>query len=61
MQRRKGEPLPNGWAQGPDGKETLDAGLVSFDLILIDIDTFLCPRSMFFILLQIYICFERWF
>ncbi|KAJ0173991.1 hypothetical protein K1T71_010137 [Dendrolimus kikuchii] len=24
MQRRKGEPIPNGWAQGPDGKETND-------------------------------------
>ncbi|VVC96666.1 unnamed protein product [Leptidea sinapis] len=27
MQRRKGEPLPSGWAQGPDGKETRDANL----------------------------------
>ncbi|KAG6454803.1 uncharacterized oxidoreductase YjmC [Manduca sexta] len=27
MQRRKGEPLPSGWAQGPDGKETLDPEL----------------------------------
>ncbi|CAG9563787.1 unnamed protein product [Danaus chrysippus] len=27
MKRRKGEPLPNGWAQGPDGKETHDAEL----------------------------------
>lgn len=29
MQRRKGEPIPNGWAQGPDGKETNDAELVT--------------------------------
>lgn len=28
MQRRKGEPLPLGWAQDPDGKETQDAELV---------------------------------
>ena len=28
MQCRKGEPLPAGWAQGPDGKETKDAELV---------------------------------
>ncbi|XP_026320620.1 uncharacterized protein LOC113230755 [Hyposmocoma kahamanoa] len=27
MQQRKGEPLPRGWAQGPDGKETTDADL----------------------------------
>uniref|UniRef100_A0A2A4JTQ6 Malate dehydrogenase n=2 Tax=Heliothis virescens TaxID=7102 RepID=A0A2A4JTQ6_HELVI len=27
MQRRKGEPLPSGWAQGPDGKETKEAEL----------------------------------
>ncbi|XP_037962310.2 uncharacterized oxidoreductase YjmC [Plutella xylostella] len=27
MQRRKGEPLPPGWAQGPDGRETTDADL----------------------------------
>ncbi|XP_028166929.1 uncharacterized protein LOC114357507 isoform X1 [Ostrinia furnacalis] len=27
MQRRKGEPIPRGWAQGPDGKETTDAEL----------------------------------
>ncbi|XP_068620221.1 uncharacterized oxidoreductase YjmC-like [Battus philenor] len=27
MQLRKGEPIPNGWAQGPDGKETNDAAL----------------------------------
>lgn len=25
FQRRKGEPLPSGWAQGPDGKVTTDA------------------------------------
>ncbi|KAJ0173992.1 hypothetical protein K1T71_010138 [Dendrolimus kikuchii] len=24
IQRRKGEPIPSGWAQGPDGKETND-------------------------------------
>ncbi|XP_026763494.2 uncharacterized oxidoreductase YjmC-like isoform X1 [Galleria mellonella] len=30
MQLRKGEPLPHGWAQGPDGKETTDARL-AFD------------------------------
>ncbi|KAL0820211.1 hypothetical protein ABMA28_006133 [Loxostege sticticalis] len=27
MQRRKGQPLPSGWAQGPDGRETTDADL----------------------------------
>uniref|UniRef100_A0A2A4JUX8 Malate dehydrogenase n=1 Tax=Heliothis virescens TaxID=7102 RepID=A0A2A4JUX8_HELVI len=27
MQRRKGEPLPSGWAQGPDGMETKEAEL----------------------------------
>ncbi|RVE46248.1 hypothetical protein evm_009138 [Chilo suppressalis] len=27
MQLRKGEPLPHGWAQGPDGRETTDADL----------------------------------
>ncbi|CAH0590106.1 unnamed protein product [Chrysodeixis includens] len=27
MQRKKGEPLPAGWAQGPDGRETRDAKL----------------------------------
>ncbi|XP_045528379.1 uncharacterized oxidoreductase YjmC-like isoform X1 [Pieris brassicae] len=27
MQMRKGEPLPGGWAQGPDGKDTNDASL----------------------------------
>lgn len=27
IQMRKGEPLPNGWAQDPDGKETNDAEL----------------------------------
>lgn len=27
MQRRKNLPLPHGWAQGPDGKETQDAEL----------------------------------
>lgn len=27
MQMRKGEKLPSGWAQGPDGKETQDAHL----------------------------------
>lgn len=27
MQRRKGESLPSGWAQGPDGNETTDAEL----------------------------------
>lgn len=25
IQRRKNEPIPNGWAQGPDGKDTNDA------------------------------------
>lgn len=30
MQLRKGEPIPHGWAQGPDGKETTDAQ-VAFD------------------------------
>ncbi|CAB3242359.1 unnamed protein product [Arctia plantaginis] len=30
MQLRKGEPIPAGWAQGPDGNETLDAQ-VAFD------------------------------
>ncbi|XP_063366677.1 uncharacterized oxidoreductase YjmC [Cydia amplana] len=30
IQRRKGEPIPSGWAQGPDGKETTDANL-AFD------------------------------
>ncbi|XP_053614150.1 uncharacterized oxidoreductase YjmC isoform X2 [Plodia interpunctella] len=30
MQLRKGEPIPSGWAQGPDGKETTDAQL-AFD------------------------------
>ena len=29
MQMRKGEKLPTGWAQGPDGKETQDAHLVN--------------------------------
>lgn len=29
MQLRKGEPIPHGWAQGPDGKETTDAQVVS--------------------------------
>lgn len=29
MQLRKGEPIPAGWAQGPDGNETLDAQEVS--------------------------------
>ncbi|KPJ21492.1 L-sulfolactate dehydrogenase [Papilio machaon] len=27
MQLRKGESIPKGWAQGPDGKETTDAAL----------------------------------
>ncbi|KAM3956669.1 putative oxidoreductase YjmC isoform 1-T2 [Aphomia sociella] len=30
MQLRKGEPIPGGWAQGPDGKETTDSQL-AFD------------------------------
>lgn len=32
MQRRKGEPIPSGWAQGPDGRETTDAELVGFTI-----------------------------
>lgn len=30
MQMRKGEPIPSGWAQGPDGKETTDSQ-IAFD------------------------------
>lgn len=33
MQMRKGEKLPSGWAQGPDGKETQDAELVNIVFI----------------------------